>query len=713
MKIDIHTHTKKTKKGDPESRNIDAAQFHEIISSTEVKIVAITNHNVFDYAQYSEFVEVVGGDFQVWPGVELDIKEADRRGHLIVIVSPESAQLLGNAIANVTGDMTPDSFNISIDEVLEHFEELEPLYIAHYKAKKPDLSDDDIQRISDKTKYKNRVLKEASNAISAGIFISHGHRSIYGSDVQIWAKYESQAKRLPDLRLPVESFEQFCLLLNRDDSAINTLIDTKQPENITIKPFKDDPEFSINVYDDINVLFGAKGTGKTDILDAIEGYYSDKGITAKSFKSTEYKLNDAYDIKAKKVELALADYDISYCVKEVDSLRKSKEVDVTSISKYKQFFSRDSGKKKAGKIKITGFDKENTTVKNREFKEVQGVFDQFLNFKNYVVDSDSVDKHVDDKKKANLLEILDDVLIDLEDSRSNKFIASKTARLFNQIIEEFKSEIARKTGLLARPGDTGFYDYSLNRIGIELNVNEILGNINKKIAVSDVYVGSLDEKGALFCRTILKAQNGKIKGPRFSPVEKVTKRPQVKFATLVNAIKEHIYTDELFEKVAKLNAIEGAEDIKTILELMMISRCFVIDDREYVPSTGESLMILLHQELNEDKDVYILDEPEKSLGHEYINNVVVPLIKDKAKAGKKVFIATHDANIAVRTLPCNSIYRCHSQEGYATYVGNPFSNYLVNINNPDDKIDWKEISMKTLEGGRSAFGERGQIYGNS
>ncbi|VAX00407.1 hypothetical protein MNBD_GAMMA21-74 [hydrothermal vent metagenome] len=60
MKIDIHVHTKKTKQGDADTREIDAKIFHEIISSTEVKIVAIANHKVFDFAQYEEFVEEMG-----------------------------------------------------------------------------------------------------------------------------------------------------------------------------------------------------------------------------------------------------------------------------------------------------------------------------------------------------------------------------------------------------------------------------------------------------------------------------------------------------------------------------------------------------------------------------------------------------------------------------------------------------------------------------
>ena len=124
-------------------------------------------------------------------------------------------------------------------------------------------------------------------------------------------------------------------------------------------------------------------------------------------------------------------------------------------------------------------------------------------------------------------------------------------------------------------------------------------------------------------------------------------------------------------------------------------------------------MVLLHNELLEDKEIYIIDEPEKSLGNDYISNVIVPMLKEKAQTGKRVIIATHDANIAVRTLPYNSIYREHDINGYYTYQGNPFANNLVCNDDTKGDLDWKEFSMKTLEGGKEAFGERGKIYGNT
>ena len=108
----------------------------------------------------------------------------------------------------------------------------------------------------------------------------------------------------------------------------------------------------------------------------------------------------------------------------------------------------------------------------------------------------------------------------------------------------------------------------------------------------------------------------------------------------------------------------------------------------------------------------MIDEPEKSLGNDYISDVIVPLLNEHAKQCKRVIIATHDANIAVRTLPYNSIYREHDLKKYNTYEGNPFSNNLILTDDTSKKLDWKDVSMRTLEGGKEAFGERGIIYGN-
>ena len=98
------------------------------------------------------------------------------------------------------------------------------------------------------------------------------------------------------------------------------------------------------------------------------------------------------------------------------------------------------------------------------------------------------------------------------------------------------------------------------------------------------------------------------------------------------------------------------------------------------------------------------------MGNSYVNNIICPQIEKLAKRHKIVVIATHNANIAVRSLPYTSIFRTHENGIYKTYVGNPFKYKLINIDDPEDIKSWSYESLHTLEGGKEAFYERKFIY---
>lgn len=107
MKIDIHTHTKKCKSGDAPTREVTPEVFCDTILSTDVKVVAITNHNVFDLLQFQAIQERIGDDALVWPGVELDVYNGEAKGHLLVITSPARAAILATAVATLTKGIPP------------------------------------------------------------------------------------------------------------------------------------------------------------------------------------------------------------------------------------------------------------------------------------------------------------------------------------------------------------------------------------------------------------------------------------------------------------------------------------------------------------------------------------------------------------------------------------------------------------------------------
>ncbi len=714
MKIDIHTHTKKCKTGDAYTRNINADDLCNTILSTDIGIFAITNHNHFDIFQFNDVYQRLNGDAQVWPGVEFDVTYGTSTGHLLVIVSPKNKSAFDKLVKDVVGDTPLDTFVIEIQELVDKFDNLSPLYIAHYVQKKPCLSTDALDKLEKLTKTPEQVLREVTNSISAGIYISHGHPSIYGSDVQDWKDYGRLSTTLPDLRLPVDSFEHFCLLLKKDPTTINTALDRKDPELLTLSPFPSSPEIQIQAYNDINIIFGSKGTGKTCILNSIAEHYSKKGSPAKVYSSGAETLAESFDIKGKNLNINLKAYEIEYCLDEISAIREAREVQVTSISHYTSFFKSKITNKNAQRILIKDIPAQNESLFKIEFNGYNNSKKTVSEFIKFIKSDTYVNMTSDEENINNITNGLIKLEQQLADKSWESFLQWKETYFLNSLIRKVRKEVERKTGSPSNPTTTGFKEYALNRAKIEHAAKKILNAIATPIPPIIETVGSLGpNKGTLDVCTEFKFQNGNLIDSKYNNVSGGKKKSPKKFSSCLNDIYKSIFSDELFEKISELNSIEDIQEIPTVLELLTFKKYFSISGEEYTPSSGESSMIMLQKELNEEKDIYILDEPEKSLGNDYISEVIVPLIKDKAKSNRKIFISTHDANIAVRTLPFSSIYRCHERSGYKTYIGNPFINSLTNPLDSADKLDWKQISMKTLEGGEDAFGERGNIYGKN
>ncbi len=713
MKIDIHTHTRKVKAGDAVTRNIESKKFIEIIKDTEVKILAITNHNHFDLKQYKEMRDGLSGQCQIWPGIELDIIESGNRAHLLIICNPKNEVKFNESCDEILFGKDPDTFTISIVDAVKKFDGLDCIYVAHYMGKKPSLSDDDIEVLSTTVSNPKRVIKEATNSISTGIYISHGHNSIYGSDVQNWDDYISQSSLLPDLRLPVESFEQFCLLLDKDEATIVTLLSRKLKENIQINPFNNVAELiKLDIYNDINILFGSKGTGKSEILKSLSKYFNGKGHRTSVYSSNESHLRDTFDLKGSAMALTAKDFGIEECDAEINFVKNASEIGVTSISQYEQHFLFEETNKIAQTLKVKDIPPGDEKQPKRKLKNVKDVLSEFNRFVQYVEESNELLEYVEPTLIKDLTKILAKIVAQLAKQTETRFIEFKSQRLLNLLIKVFVKEIAKKTGQPEKPTRTGFAEYASNRLKIEVATQKIVTNLNKEISPTEEFAGSLGKKGDLYCRTNVVLQNGKFSDSNYTPVKQGSKTLQKSFANAIITISKRIYHHDLFEKIARLNEIESIDGVITLSDVILFYKHFALNGSKYEPSNGESSMILLFKEFQEEKDIYLIDEPEKSLGNDYISDVIVPLIKEKALMGKKIIIATHDANIAVRTLPYNSIYRLYDNSQHFTMVGNPFSNSLKCIYGSRDPLDWKDISMRTLEGGKAAFGERGKIYGN-
>lgn len=176
-------------------------------------------------------------------------------------------------------------------------------------------------------------------------------------------------------------------------------------------------------------------------------------------------------------------------------------------------------------------------------------------------------------------------------------------------------------------------------------------------------------------------------------------------------MRNHILDNDISEIVTKLVSLCVDNNVTSTESFIGYSKQVVMENGdEYNPSNGEQGIIMLQRALSDERDCYLLDEPELGMGSSYIDATILPIIMDLAKRRKYVVVATHNANLAVRTLPYMSIYRTHSNGQFGTYTGNPFNDQLVNITDPTDIMSWTEESLRTLEGSEKAFYERKNIY---
>lgn len=111
---------------------------------------------------------------------------------------------------------------------------------------------------------------------------------------------------------------------------------------------------------------------------------------------------------------------------------------------------------------------------------------------------------------------------------------------------------------------------------------------------------------------------------------------------------------------------------------------------------------------NNSYDVYLFDEIERGLGHKYIADYLIPKLKQLRDMGKTIVLSTHDANIAINTLPSQTIY-CDYPSENIYYSGNMYSNELIGIVNGDTK-NWRDTAIIHLDGGEKLFNSRSNIY---
>lgn len=701
MRIDLHCHTKKVKTGDPIGRNVTPELFAEKVSNANVQIVAITNHNEFDLDQYETLNYAVLTTTQLWPGIELDVDSASRKWHLLVIGNPKNSKNFYDATKALINGKSPETFSATFQVIHEILSPCDVLFIPHFH-KTPSISEEELISIEKIVNEKHRILYETSDLRSLGVFSSHGYRVIIGSDVKDWTTYEKC--QFAELRLPVSSFSQFCLFLKRDTNVVNKLLATTESLKVSAKPHQS-VNIELKLFKEVNILFGHKGTGKSQILksvsDSIRGQSFSLVNYAGSEKEDEFKrILDSSNL-TRNVKLV----DANGCENSFAFFNNWQDVSPMPVSRYFDWMKTTEANANKSRMKITNtrnllmFEPE-VDVAKIDFEKMNSIKDNFR-----AIDVSKYLQLSDEKSLNELLQKLSDAI---EERLVSVLINSYAMELTNFSIQKIKNIADKNTSTVSRPPTTGFFDFASNRVTLLEKVRDVLDDTQDKKHYEDEYLGELEGKGKVFIRTLYKMLDKDSIAYEF---QKNTFRKLQDLRKHLEELESSILTSNAQECLNEINSACFELDICDTSPFLGISKN-VVDEygNPYSPSTGEKGVLLLQRALNAEADAYILDEPDLGMGNSYIDLFIRPKISALGKNGKLVLVATHNANIAVRTLPYNSILRKHSNGVFSTYVGNPFVDLLTRIDDPNDVLSWTQESLNVLEGSEEAFYERKSIY---
>ena len=296
MRIDLHIHTQKCKKGEGNSRNISPKDFVSKMRENNVKICSITNHNKFDLDEYNTIVEI-DPELVIFPGIELDVNKEGTTCHIIVICDPTLKNEFYKVFDNDKKRDT-DRYCLSYSDFLNKVKEFridEIIIIPHFADKDKAIGSD----LKELPRYDLKgyvVILETAKLHTMGMINSHGHLSLIGSDVKDWSLYSSE--QLPEIKFRINTFKKFYELANDSSTFIKNALKSSPHKDICI----DENKMShIRMYEDINVIFGEKGSGKTFLLkEYLKPYFESQGKSTFLHEGKEYQ--SLYDSMIKKLQ---------------------------------------------------------------------------------------------------------------------------------------------------------------------------------------------------------------------------------------------------------------------------------------------------------------------------------------------------------------------------------------------------------------------------
>lgn len=766
-KIDTHYHTIITLDGERDKPLRGCASSDSFVSRQEKKsvgIVAITNHNVFDIKQFNEFEKSAKDkNILVLPGVEL--RWESKHFNLIVDSNKkkdffESKTIKGFWDEWVQRNRKPwknNDKNVNIENIIEEFRDWKVIISLDCKSKKGKSSWDEeeikkVQRVIEKKGSKAVIILDNPYADVVEFINSKNQQwvAVTGSD-------SNEKAKLISYDADIENFEFLWFLLKKKIKS--TPLFAKILQESESDEFIKEIEIGskkINISRGINVIFGAKTTGKTKLMNKIASDFKDDSqkviFTSEDTKlEEEYKKlyqPDTFNIKHEESEEvnSLSSNElksIKSCLKNLfDELTKSfsefEELELTSPKSFFDDLKKNRSKKWDNFLRIN---LENSTAQLVDEKNLNN----YLSYKSRLIDiveeSNILAKNSSEEKGEFLndianrmkewIEQLNQWIFDIyypsklpklwkriknglenliRDNQPRQVHEKRTFELFN--FHRSKKVLMEKNAAFAK----GFFEK--NKIELEIIGDLVIGREKDcKYVVCLKPVSQRDGNKLADYTTSKKDQSSKWKlllEDKSKNWNLTTARKFIKKIFKLGTRSEDLYSDELESDIFNLkNYLQW--------ELFFVYQKYFVNSRgEKMPwSPGFRSSLVLQEKLQKDKKYYFLDEPEAHLGNNYVRKWLYEKVVELGRT-KTVVIITHSASLGINTYPVNMIFRKSKNNfSFEIWVGNIFKKsftYITEYNISKDEyvlaedssriLDIKELLVNNFEGGEKMFRER-------
>ena len=647
----------------------------DYVTTTGLDVIAVTNHNLFEYSQFYEIKNALPNTV-VLPGIEVDLE----KGHILVIANNDDGTLFDfnakceevkNKIQSKDDYISYESF-ISIFDDVSHY-----LLIPHYE-KDPKLNKDIIVKLG-----KNIIAGEVSS-VKKFIYLENEETEptpVYFSD------FRAEKGVTPD-RFPVSH-----TFIDVDQVNVNTLklcLMDKTKVSLTaekgVKLFQIFPNGQM-LSTGLNIMFGKRSTGKTYTLDAIASRFEGRAKYIKQFELLNTSKNDSdqfeNDMKIRQ-ENSAEDYLREFSAIVTDMLKTcSVDEDEMKLQKYIEAVMLSAQQSDINDIYSRSklFNESDFKVKNNE--EIKKLINATLELLESQLYKSLINKYLQEHSLKELLKEL------IEHYRKD-YTKNLYFKEVNNMISVVKAALQLKSAAPRIP-DVDLYQYLINK-----KKREVFSKI--ALAIKDKKTISTEKAGNF---TI-----------------SVSVRPFINASDLKSVVSRQISLSNAFLRYG--NPIQYLEELKMAgVEINRIYKLFAAIDYRILNSSGLPVSGGERSEFNflqkiKDAilcDILIIDEPESSFDNIFLKNEVNRFIKEMAE-NMPVIISTHNNTIGGSIKPDYILYTEKKIEAnephFNIYSGYPSAKNLTDVDG--NTIENYEITLNSLEAGEQAYSERRDIY---